>query len=73
MSTVVEVIRYYVTFELLYTHGDWLMVKELKSAVIDVYADILRILCLAKAYYTKKASSNPRQFALRRVMHCWSH
>mgnify|MGYP007115608463 CR=1 FL=1 len=54
MKTVVEIIGYYVEFEALYKNDHWQAVQQLKSAIVDVYTDILRVLCLARAYYTKK-------------------
>lgn len=61
MTAVVEVMVYYIRFESLYESmkKDWLVAGELKSAVVEVYTNILLILGVARAYYKKKKSSNP--------------
>lgn len=60
MATVINLIEYYVQFEPLYVNEDLEVVQHLKAAVVEVYSTILRVLYLAKSYYDKNGSRNPR-------------
>ncbi|KAH7142789.1 hypothetical protein B0J13DRAFT_50800 [Dactylonectria estremocensis] len=59
MVTIAEVITYYAEFEQLYLRKELEVVRLLKESVQGVYEQILRFLCLTKAYFDDKKSHNP--------------
>lgn len=55
IATITETIFYFTKFEPLFFEGKLGVAQNLKSAVIDVYSDILKFLSKAKSYYDERA------------------
>jgi hypothetical protein len=56
IATITETIFYFTKFEPLFFEGELGVAQNLKSAVIDVYSDILKFLSKAKSYYDERAT-----------------